>query len=249
MKKTLIGFCLAAVLAAVSFAGSDDVIVLFSTPGPDTYADHSPVLDGECYALVWTPTGETFAGIGSDGVAKGGSKVLLKAPVAKGGRCPCVQFTVDGAYYEANGLSNGTMAVYLLDTRRYKTDADGVITSEVASWGRDSTLVNGYGATGGSVSGRFASTSASSAAATDSAAAVPEGGQNLRIRDIQLIEGNVYIYASGTLPSMRYELKAGGEPADLEADGKERYGKGGAEDLIIVKPQTPGAQFFSISTK
>ena len=236
MKKTLIGFCLAAVLAAVSFAGSDDVIVLFSTPGPDTYADHSPVLDGECYALVWTPTGETFAGIGSDGVAKGG-------------RCPCVQFTVDGAYYEANGLSNGTMAVYLLDTRRYKTDADGVITSEVASWGRDSTLVNGYGATGGSVSGRFASTSAASAATTASAAAVPEGGQNLRIRDIQLIEGNVYIYASGTLPSMRYELKAGGEPADLEADGKERYGKGGAEDLIIVKPQTPGAQFFSISTK
>ena len=119
----------------------------------------------------------------------------------------------------------------------------------VASWGRDSTLVNGYGATGGSVSGRFASTSASSAAATDSAAAVPEGGQNLRIRDIQLIEGNVYIYASGTLPSMRYELKAGGEPADLEADGKERYGEGGAKDLIIVKPQTPGAQFFSISTK
>ena len=32
-------------------------------------------------------------------------------------------------------------------------------------------------------------------------------------------------------------------------DAEERYGKGGAEDLIIVKPQTPGAQFFSISTK
>lgn len=249
MKKSLIGFCLAAVLASVSFAGSDDVIVLFSTPGPDAYADGSQVLDGECYALVWTPIGEAFAGIGSDGVAKGGSRVLLKAPVAKGGRCPCVQFTVDGAYYEANGLSNGTMAVYLLDTRRYKTDAAGVITSEVASWGRNSTLVNGYGATGGTVSGRFASAFASSAATTTSAAAIPQGGDGLRIRDIQLIEGNVYIYARGTLPSMRYELKAGGAPANLAADGKQRYGEGESKDLIIVTPQKSGAQFFSISTK
>ena len=61
MKKTMMmGLVLAGALGA--FAGVDNVAITFSTPGPDAYRDGRTVLDGECYALVWTPTGASFGG-------------------------------------------------------------------------------------------------------------------------------------------------------------------------------------------
>ena len=50
-----------------SFAGITDYVATFSTPGPDRYADGTVVADGECYALVWSPKGSTFAGFSADG--------------------------------------------------------------------------------------------------------------------------------------------------------------------------------------
>ena len=46
-------------LAGSAFAGPDDKVLVFSTPGVDRYADGAPVLDGECYALVWAPAGRS----------------------------------------------------------------------------------------------------------------------------------------------------------------------------------------------
>ena len=63
-KTTMMGLVLAGALGA--FAGVDNVAITFSTPGPDTYKDGRQVLDGECYALVWTPTGAAFGGIAAD---------------------------------------------------------------------------------------------------------------------------------------------------------------------------------------
>ena len=60
MKKTALLFAAAAMSAGV-FAGLPSY-VMFSSTGPDKYADGTPVLDGEVYALVWTKTGTTFAG-------------------------------------------------------------------------------------------------------------------------------------------------------------------------------------------
>ena len=67
MKKLLL--MAFAALAGLAFGqGDDDVSVVFSTEGPDRYMDGSVVLDGECYALVWSTDG-VFEGFSADGAA------------------------------------------------------------------------------------------------------------------------------------------------------------------------------------
>ena len=55
-------------LGAACFGGADDELITFSTNGSeqDRYADGQVVLDGECYALVWSQDG-AFEGINADG--------------------------------------------------------------------------------------------------------------------------------------------------------------------------------------
>ena len=52
MKKTIAAIC--AFASAVAVAGMNDLLISFSTPGPDKYADGSEVQVGECYSLVGT---------------------------------------------------------------------------------------------------------------------------------------------------------------------------------------------------
>ena len=47
MKQMLAGL-MAVGLAFAGAAAMDDALLIFSTPGPDKYADGSTVLDGEC---------------------------------------------------------------------------------------------------------------------------------------------------------------------------------------------------------
>lgn len=98
------------------FAAANDVVLTFSTPGPDTYADGSAVLDGESYALVWTKTGATFGGIASAGkLLSADDRLVLVAGVAEGGRCPTTVFEMEAADYAA--YEGGSFSLYLLDTR------------------------------------------------------------------------------------------------------------------------------------
>ena len=247
-KTTMMGMVLAGALGA--FAGVDNVAITFSTPGPDTYGDGRPVLDGECYALVWTPSGEAFGGIDSDGAAVAPSKVVLRAPVAKGGRCPNILFEIDEGYAKAN-FPGGTWRVVLLDTRRFATDADGVVVNgedglpKVAGWGEGSSLVNGYGETGAAVGGTMFSANAKGTVAADAPRVTPEKGRNLRIRDMRLVDGNVYLYVEGSLSSALYGVRSGTEPGKLVGKGERRYGKTDG-DLIIIKPQKEGGEFFAM---
>lgn len=115
MKKSL--FVALTLVSAFAFGEVDDTVITFSTPGPDTYADGSTVLDGECYALVWTKDGATFGGLSVDCkplVAT--DKLVLVAPVAQGGRCPTIVFEINADYAAAN-YQGGSYSVYLLDTR------------------------------------------------------------------------------------------------------------------------------------
>ena len=252
MKKFLTVSCLLA--GSLAFGGIDDTVVTFSTKGPDKYADDVTVLDGEYYALVWVKKGATFAGVTTDGKAvdETNNKILLKAPVAKGGKCPNIQYTIDEAYYSKNNLASGELFVYLLDTRKFQVDANGEIVKDAdgkpvaVSCGQGSALVNGYGDTGAVVSGKQTSADVAGAVAAGAKAAIPAIGKNLRIRDIKLIDGNVYLYVRGSLPSVRYGLKFGNKPNALKKGTKEKYGRGIDEDLIIVTPQTDGAQFFGV---
>ena len=145
MKKlmTMIG---AVGLAFAATAAMDDALLTFSTVGPDKYSDGTTVLDGECYALVWTKTGATFGGIAADGTAVAETdKIVLVAPVAKGGKCPKVVFEVD-ADDMAKKYKGGSWSVLLLDTRRW--GADGVARPAGLVSGRLG-IVNATGAVSG----------------------------------------------------------------------------------------------------
>ena len=98
MKKIAGLICL--LMVSVAFSGMDDKVLRFSTPGPDRYADGSRVLDGECYALVWSPKGSAFAGFNADGMAvSANDRVVLAAPLAQDGKCRDAIFQVPADEY------------------------------------------------------------------------------------------------------------------------------------------------------
>ena len=243
MKKTLIaGF--AGLLAASVFAGSvkDNVVVTFYTQGPDTYADGTPVVDGEYYALVWTPKGSEFAGINADGTAVAPSKVALKAPLAKDGKCPYVKFELSADTVESQYSTDGTWGVYLLDTRKFVTAEDGT----AAATGSTGSAVNGYGlATTADFStmGGFAAASASTVAQN----AISADKMNAKITSIKVADGFVYITVAGTVSTANYALKAGDTPTAQEEVKTQAGNTTG--DMIIVREAKAGGEFFSVNRK
>ncbi|MBQ3806632.1 MAG: hypothetical protein II840_01610 [Kiritimatiellae bacterium] len=121
MKSIIAGFAL--MLVGAAFADDTGLIVSFSSPGPDTYADGNTVVDGECYALVWTGNAANFA-IADDGTVTGG-KVVATLSVAKGDCCPPVKVRI--AADIADEYSDGSWGVYLFDTRG-SSDGEKVVS-------------------------------------------------------------------------------------------------------------------------
>ena len=254
MKKSVIAAVAGAMSAMSLVAGSEsDVILAFSTPGPDTYSDGKKVVDGEYYAVVWTQTNAAFAGIDANGKAVGNeNKVVLKAPLAKDGKCPSIVFRLPGDYVVDDTTigalaGSGTWGVYLLDTRRFNVDEDGVIQDSVKSVG-GSNAVNGYGFAGSAAN--LGSAAAASAVGAATASAAPAGASNLKIKDIRFVGDNVQITVTGSLSSLAYQLMSGTEPDKLSApaDGAAKYGADDGE-LVIVTPKTSGTQFFQVNRK
>lgn len=257
MKKTLIAAC-AMVASAAVFAGMDNVVISFSTPGPDRYSDGTFVEDGECYALVWTPSGSEFSGISTNGVAEGNSKVVLAAPLAKDRKCPRVVFEIDEDYVSAN-YPAGTWSVVLLDTRVFvinPEDGKPVIDANtgnrvVASKGNEKN-VNGYGVVG----------SAKAASAVKGASAEAMGGVQASsgtvaagvpapvVKDISFHGDNVYITITSTRPAYKYTLKSGDAPDAITADAGANPEFGSeSEDIILVTPKKAGGEFFKVNCK
>ena len=259
MKKS-IALVFALLLAGALFAGKNNVVIQFSTVGPDKYADGTTVMDGECYALVWTPDDATFGGINSKGEAIGGNDkgqkcaVAIKAPIAKGGKCPNVQFQIDEVFANAH-YPNGMWGVYLLDTRKFvteevtvivdgnevkqtqvKVDADG----KKLATGVGSTTVSGYGQVVANV-GRTLSPSGAKAGIVQS---IPAGIQPPTIRDFKVVNGMVYIYLQNTAPSVSYGVAAGQAPGSL-APVPQPPVLGGGSETIIITPATGATGFFT----
>ena len=245
MKKTVMAV-FAGLMSAAVFAGMDNIVVSFSTVGPDTYADGTTVLDGEVYALVWTPDGEEFAGINADGTAAGGSVVVLKAAKAKDGKCPYIAFQV--MEEDAVKYPGGTWGVYLLDTRKYAADADGVVDASKKPTVGDASVVNGYGAVKTFAGSATSDASSSTAINAASVSVVPDLGANLKVTGITFDDDNVYLHVSGSLSCIRYGVKAGDNPGELADSGKIQYGKDGGE-MVIATPKKSGAQFFKVNRK
>lgn len=251
MKKT-IAFLAAGLCAGTLLAGMNNVVIQFSTVGPDKYADGTTVMDGECYALVWTPTGSEFQGINAEGEAAGDGKVAVKAPIAIGGKCPNVQFQIDETYANAN-YPGGTWGVYLLDTRKFATeevtvtvdgkevkqtkvllDANGKkIATEVGG------AVSGYGQVVANV-GRSLSSAGAKAGIVQS---IPAGIQPPTIKDFKVVNGMAYLYLKDTSSAVSYGVAAGQAPGNL-APVHQQPVLGGGNETIIITPATEAAQFY-----
>lgn len=235
MKKTIA--VLFALLSVAAFAGADkDLNISFSTPGPDQYADGTPVLNDEYYALVWTP-------------ANGGEQTIVCAvKAAKDGKCVPVLFTVDAETYK-----EGTFGVYLLDTRVFATDENGdtKVTGLAGKFDADSQNVK-VAVADGIVSSEGAIVTA------DAAKGVSADGYDLaalnvpapRVTKIEVENANVVVTVADTVPFVAYTLQAGSDvkkefsvpPAATCANGN----KGG--EIKLVTPKEAGAQFFKVST-
>lgn len=207
MKKMLsIGL---AALAMGAFAAADDVLISFSTPGPDTYRDGTAVLDGERYALVWQAAGTAGAfAINGDGTAVNG-EVVLVAPLAKGGRCPSVVFEVDRAVYDARRYETGTFAVYMLDTR---VKADELYAAGESGM---TDFVNGYAAATAArtPSGQIASLAASAVDGASVGVALEVAAP--AITSVKVAGGRVTITVGGMSPAATYSVVSGTDVKDL----------------------------------
>ena len=240
MNKTL-AFLSAVLMATVGFAGMENVVITFQSAGPDKYLDGTPVVDGEYYALVWTPADATFGGINANGTAVAPSKVVLKAPLAKDGKCPFVQFEVDEDYAKKN-FPGGSWCVCLLDTRRYKTDEKGLITAELDGVG--GANVNGYGEVAKAESS-VSDASAISALAGEKAKVQASFG-GLKIDSCQVIDGNFVIHVKGADPSLRVALKSGETIDSVAPTGDVKYG---SEDLWFATPATGNSKLLSVEVQ
>jgi hypothetical protein len=239
MKKLItLGF--AAIAAGATFAAANDLLITFSTPGPDKYADGTTVLDGERYALCWSTDFSNFA-IKADGTAEGGV-VVLKAPVAKGGRCPTTVFEIDAGYAAAN-FPAGEWAVYMLDTRKFASDGTATLAAT-------STKVNTAGLVGTSVSvgsGTLASLTGATGAATD----LPAGAEVAQptITGIRIVEGKVFVTVKGA-PYLAYGLVEGDTPSNVNTDVAGATSKAsGEEEITIITDVKDGGAFFKVNRK
>jgi len=256
MKKSF-----AIAFGALSFALSaaqNDVLITFSTPGPDTYADGvTKVVDGECYALVWTKDGCTFSGFNADGmVASSDSRLLIVSACAAGGRCPPTLFEVAAA--EASALGGGAYGVYLLDTR----NASGVpmgVKKDAVTGKNVPVAVNGYGvvagaetelAKGGVTESKSVRAKTRTSAKTSSA--VPADTPDPVVKSVRVENGKVYVTVDNTVPYLQYNVSKGATP---DAIGKNAADKNvaapaqgdGTKEIVLEAPANGNAAFFRVN--
>ena len=250
MKKT-IAFLVAGLCAGTLLAGMDNVVIQFSTVGPDKYADGATVMDGECYALVWTPTGSDFQGIKADGTAAGDSKVVLKAPFAKNGCCPNIQFQVDEGY-AAEHYKGGTWGVYLLDTRVFATEKVKIVVDgkeieqtqvKTADGMKVATgvggAVSGYGAVISDVKPSISPAGAKGGIVQS----IPAGIQPPDITGFKVVDGMAYLFLKNTSSAVSYGVAAGQAPGNLTPVSQPPV-LGGDSETIIITPATGASGFY-----
>ena len=243
MKK-LIWMAVAAVaMCAALHAGQDNLLMKFSTPGPDTYADgKTPVADGEFYALVWVKKGTAFAGFLADGrvVDAANSALICAVPYAENGHCPETVVEIDRVLADAYAGS-GSFELHVLDTR----DAEGKPKGKASDGVNGSGEAAKFNLAAGAV-GEVQAVSAKTAALAATASALPASIP--KITSIKVENGIVTLKVKGTSKLLRYGVNSGEAPNDLAplpldvgvADGDD-FG-----EIEIAVPAEKGGRFFSI---
>jgi len=250
-----------AVLPNVSLASNQDKVARFSTPGPDCYADGTLVADGECYALVWSPKGATFAGFNADGTAiSAADRVILAAPLALEGKCRDSLFQIPAAEYIE--LEGGEWAVCLVDTRMANGVPAGVANNaplRVNRWGQvknevkistASTLaldsIAAPKAGGRSLLAAAAPSEAGVCAGTLSA--VPDSVTQPRIIGFEVVDGVARLTVEDTVPFLTYTISAGDTPDALAADDAADWVDGDTTKPIEIETDAvKGSRFFKVT--
>lgn len=215
-----------ALCAGSLFADAGNICITFSTTPTDRYLDGTAALNGEYYALCWSPNA-TFGGINADGTAVNSiDKVLLFAPCAEGNpdtHCGDIMFQLDST----EAPSGGYYFVYLVDSRK---------TSDTLAGDTDNNgkpdLINGISLAAEPVQASAMSKVSLGASKTSLDAfvesAVPEGGESPTITDFVLSGDNALISVTNMHPSVRYNVRTGGTIADLTT----------TEVVLPVQPKT-----------
>lgn len=264
MERNLrkIASLLSLLACGIAFAGMEDQVLRFSTPGPDRYADGSVVRDGECYALVWSPAGKAFSGFNADGTPVSSSdRVVLAGALAQGGRCRDAIFQIPAAEYSE--LKGGEWAVCLVDTRNLAGEPTGTQNGKplrVNRWGIISGGVEITSAasarprllTSGMQSSSAADTtgrtrSGASGARANILSAVPPNLAPPRITDIAVGDGEVWLAVEGTVPYLDYTIISGETPNNLKPDYFAEVVEGdGRSEIAIGTPESPKRRFFKV---
>ena len=257
MRKTSRILAVFAVTWCSAFAhGSmQDKLARFSTPGPDRYADGSIVRDGECYALVWSPTGTAFSGFNADGTPISSTdRVVLAGELAQGGRCPEAIFQIPASVYEE--LEGGEWAVCLVDTRNVNGVPTGVRNGKPLRVNRWGIIAGGVNITeAGSSNLRLAAASTTAGGTRSGASvvrannlsAVPPNLLPPQITAIEVADGEVWLAVDGTVPYLDYTIISGEKPNDLKTDYFSEVVEGdGRSEIAIGTIQSAKRRFFKV---
>lgn len=234
MKKTIAVLFAMASAAVFATAGVDDLVVTFSTPGPDKYADGKVVLDGECYSLAYIKEGEQ-------------PQYVLTVQAAKNGKCVPVLFSLSAA--KAAEYEGGEWGVFLLDTRDFAKDASGQTLALLDKDGKP-TVVNvtaavadGFAAAG--MTDATASTGVKSGSYDLASADVPQPV----VTGIKIVGANVEVTVANTRPFVGYTLQSGDDVKNFDVPSGAVYSAGDStSEIKLVAPKGEGAQFFRVST-
>lgn len=243
-----ITFCLACV-----YGSMQDKLARFSTPGPDCYADGTIVRDGECYALVWSPSGTAFAGFNADGTpVSSNDRVVLAGALAQDGKCRDAVFQIPAKEYEA--LEGGEWAVCLVDTRRVDGVPAGVKDGKPVRVNRWGIVADGVTITdAASARPRLAAAtpggtrSSASAVRATNLSAVPQNLLPPQITAIELADGEVWLAVDGTLPYLDYTIISSETPNDFKPDYFSEVVEGdGRSEIAIGTIQSAKRRFFKV---
>lgn len=241
----------------IAVASPKDMPLGFHSVGIDTYSDGvTPVIDGECYALVWTRDGFDFAGFLANGSlidAKNNDIVHVRS-LAKDGKCPPVNFVVSERYRTEH--PGGTYRVVVLDTRTTASALAGLDAAaglkRVNGWGwakvrRDyvADVIRTFAAAPSALSG----------ARIDTAARMPADSRPPRIMSFAFdAVGNALIGFKGE-SYLSYRVAEGKTIASVGETKGSDLAPGSGEDetpaqLMVPKQELEtGAAFFRVEAK
>ena len=247
-------------LCTAAFASMEDKVLRFYTTGPDRYADGMLVADGECYALVWSPKGQSFAGFNADGTAiSSDDRVVLAAPLAVAGKCFESIFQISAAEYTA--LEGGEWAVCLVDTRTAGGVPAGVANNvplRVNRWGavKNSVKIEPAGASqlmcaaASKTRGLLAATGDGSDDGVRAGvlSAVPDSVLPPKNTAFEVSDGVVRLTVTDTVPFLTYTLASGDKPNDLATDSAaDRVDGDTKAEIAIETDAVEGSRFFKVT--